>query len=65
MNGITSGFQAQDITIVLYEHPYVPSSVPLERVIFNNRIDEATREYLREKAMVERMHARRLFCDED
>lgn len=64
MNGTASGFQAQDITVVLLEHTYVPTGVPIERSIFNHTIDEDTRDYLREKAMVERMTARRLFADE-
>lgn len=37
----------------------------IEQMIFDESIDEDERAYLREKAMVERMTARRLFVDDE
>jgi hypothetical protein len=62
MNGSTSGFQPE-ITVTLLEGGWIQPHE--QRMMYDANVDEETREYLREKALVERMTARRLFLAED
>jgi hypothetical protein len=63
MHGVGAALP-QTITVTLLEDGWIQT--PLERrLMAENRLDEETREYLREKSLVESMTARRLFAHDD
>ncbi len=62
MNGETNSFPVQ-VSVTLLEEKW--DKLVADQLIHQAPVDQAERDYLREKAVNENMTARRLFADDD